>query len=253
MKNIKLGISLAGMSLICSTAIAGNMGEIVTPGHWLIGGDVGYGYLSTTEPFLFPVTGDTNSVLPDNVVQRRNLGNVVGGGYVGYEFPALERLFLGMDLGYKYAGQSKYFSFSSLNIFEGIPPVVARKYVKVNQQEIDFLLTSKVYLSHNLHLFGKAGAACVRSQTKENSRVEMINETAALNISPAMWRIRPEVDLGVGYGFSDKLSVNLTYTFTGGADANVTGLSRFYNGGIDSTPAVFQYNALTAGLSYSFS
>jgi len=249
----RLSMSLAGLSLMCSTAIAGTMGDIAIPtGHWLIGGDVGYGYLSTTEPFLLPVAAAVTNVIPDTLVQRRRLGNVVGGGYVGYEFPVLERLFMGMEVGYKYAGQSKYFSRTSTNIFEDVTLVAARKHVKVTQQAVDFLLTSKVHLSPHVHLFGKAGAAYVRSQTKERSRVEIANDFAALDISPAMWRIRPEFDLGVGYGFNDKLSVNLTYTFIGGADANVTGLFRFYNVGTDSTPAVFQYNALTAGLSYTF-
>ena len=41
------------------------------------------------------------------------------------------------------------------------------------------------------------------------------------------------------------------YTYLGGVDGHV-GAIRFYNAVPDRLPAVFRYNALTLGLSYTF-
>ena len=246
----KIGMCLAGLSFISSAGFAGTMGDIQkSRGGFVVGGDIGYGYLSTSEPVLLPVTPAFGNLFTTEVqVQRRRIGSLVGGGYAGYDFPVLERLLMGAEVGYKYMGQSKYRTTTQ----DLLSDVTANKRVKVEQQAVDFLVTAKVFLSQNAHLIGKAGAAYVRSQTKETSFVNIVNNFAGLTANPAFWRIKPEFDLGVGYSFYNNLALNLIYTHVGGADANVTGLFRFYNVGPDSTPAVFQYNALTAGLSYTF-
>jgi hypothetical protein len=249
----KLYLSLTALAIFGSASYAGTMGEIQTNslrGGWIIGGDVGYGYLSTTEPYLLPVSPTVaEPPLTSRDVQRRKIGSLVGGGYAGYDFHVSERLLMGLEVGYKYLDRSKYHTISN----DFLSGVFATKFVKVNQQAVDFLLTGKFFLSPHINLIGKAGAAYVRSKTTENSVVNIVNDFGSLSVAPVIWRIRPEFDLGVGFSFYSNLSLNLIYTHIGGADANVTGLYRFYNVGPDSTPAVFQYNALTAGLSYSFS
>lgn len=245
----KLSLGLTGiMTFISVASFAGTMGDIQTRGGWVIGGDIGYGYLSTQEEDLLipvPATAPASTEVQN---QTHQIGSVIGGAYIGRDFAVLERLLMGFEVGYKYLGQSKYNTFAT----DVISGDFLRGHVKVNQQAIDFLLTGKVSIWQSLNLIGKIGPAYVRSKTQQNSNFELGGIAGNLTTDATIWRIKPEVGLGLGYTFSNNIGLNFMYTFIGGVDTNVTGLNRFFNSGPDKTPAVYQYNALTAGLNYAF-
>lgn len=265
---------MCGLFVSYSIAHAGTMGAAATyPMGFLIGGDIGYGYLSTQESTLsepapyvssFVTTGTDSGQL----VQSRKLGSLVGGGYLGYELPLLERMFVGGEVGYKYMGRSSYSTQTFTNwtdqsIFNVTTSGASllRQSVTVTQQAVDFLLTGKIYVWDKVNIFGKAGAAYVFSQTKQQfssdftasfNRVNL-QDDIFLNPNPTIWRIKPELQIGAGYLFTDHLDAHLNYTYIGGTDGNTNGAAGFYaNQFVANNPGVFQYNALTAGLSYHF-
>ncbi|MBA2650703.1 MAG: outer membrane beta-barrel protein [Tatlockia sp.] len=248
-KTLLLGLTGVA-SLISAASYAGTMGPIETfhRGGWIIGGDIGYGYLSTQEEDILAPVPLTFPALTEVQDQHHKIGDLVGGGYVGRDFEVSNSLLLGLELGYKYLGQSKYKGHTIDNLsFNFI-----RTDIQVYQHAVDALLTAKYYVWQGLNLYAKAGAAYVRSKTTQASNFNIGSIAGGLFTEDTIWRIKPEFDLGFGYTFGNNLGVNFTYTHIGGVDTNVTGLFRFYNNGPDRTPAVFQYNGLTAGLSYTF-
>jgi opacity protein-like surface antigen len=247
----KLLLSLIGATaLVSASSYAGTMGEIASPerGGWVIGGDIGYGYLSTQEEDILTPVPFSTPLSTEIALQKHHIGNLVGGGYVGYAFPVFERLLMGPEVGYKYLGQSKYRSFGS----ELISGNFLRNHIKVTQQAGDFLLAARLYVSPRFSLIAKAGGAYVYTKTRQENQFFLSTIRGGLNTKASFWRIKPEFSLGAGFGVTSKLDFNVIYTHIGGADANVTGSLRFYNSGPDRTPAVFEYNAITAGLSYTF-
>lgn len=248
-KQLFLGLtSLAAFISVAS--YAGTMGEIQTAprGGWVVGGDIGYGYLGTQEENILSPAPVTTPPLTEIQDQHHQIGSLIGGGYVGRDFAVLERLLMGLEVGYKYLGQSKYRTLA----FDSFSNDFIDTNIKVNQQAVDFLLTGKVYIWNGLNLIGKVGPAYVRSKTEQNSSFSFTGTAGGLATKTAIWRIKPEVDLGVGYTFGNHIGINLMYTYIGGVDTNVTGLYRFFNSGPDRTPAVYEYNALTVGISYMF-
>ena len=248
----KIVLGLTGIAaLISASSYAGDMGAVevnYVRGGWIIGGDVGYGYLSTPEvdilapvPFSIPLGTEIQA-------QNHRLGNAVGGGYLGYNFPVSERLLLGLEGGYKYLGNSRYRSFALDNTFGNF----LDNTIKVKQQAVDFLLTGRFYVSPRVNLIAKAGGAYVNTETKQFNRFFIADSTGNLYTNPQFWRIRPEFAFGAGCSVTNNLDVNFMYTHIGGADANVNGFNRFFNAGPDRTPAVFEYNGITGGISYTF-
>ncbi|MBA2656506.1 MAG: hypothetical protein H0U70_05910 [Tatlockia sp.] len=251
LKKLSLGIT-AVAAFVSAVSFAGTMGDIQTfpsRGGWIIGGDIGYGYLSTQEEDILAPIPFTIPPITETLSQRHKIGNLVGGGYVGRDFSVTEPFLLGVEAGYKYLGQSRYQALAT-DLFSSN---LIRTKIRVNQQAVDILLTGKYFVWQNVNLIAKAGAAYVRSKTTDSADFTLSSFTGGLTTVASIWRIKPEFDLGIGYSFGSNLGINLIYTHIGGADTNVTGLFRFYNSGPDRTPAVFQYNGLTAGLSYTFS
>lgn len=247
----KLLLGLTAVSaFVCASSYAGTMGDISSPqrGGWVVGGDIGYGYLSTAEEDILTPVPFSTPASTEIAIQKHHIGNLVGGGYIGLAFPVFERLIMGPEVGYKYLGQSKYRSFGS----EFISGNFLRNHIKVTQQAADFLVTGRLYVSPRLSLIAKAGGAYVYTKTRQNSEFFLSTIVGGLNTKASFWRIKPEFSLGAGFGVTSKLDLNVMYTHIGGADANVTGSTRFYSSTPDRTPAVFEYNAITAGLSYTF-
>ncbi|MBA2710313.1 MAG: hypothetical protein H0U57_06970, partial [Tatlockia sp.] len=143
---MKGNLILSLTALAVSTSIyAGTMGEVQTAprgSSWVIGGDIGYGYLSTQEEDILAPTALTIPPTTELQNQTHNIGDMVGGGYVGFNFPVLERLLMGIEFGYKYQGQSRYDSFA----VETVGGNFIRNNISVNQQAVDALLTSKLYI-----------------------------------------------------------------------------------------------------------
>lgn len=249
----KLCLGLTGVAVFISTSCySGTMGDVqnnVTPrGGWVVGGDIGYGYLSTQEEEILAPVPITTPRTPEIQNQNHQVGSLVGGGYLGYGFPVFERLLMGLEGGYKYLGQSRYNSHSLDQVFGNF----LSNNIKVNQQAVDLLLTGHFYVHPKISFIGKVGAAYVRSQTKDQSDFLLGGSRGGLFTDAVIWRIKPEVSLGVGYSVNSSIDLNLIFTHIGGIDANVDGAHRFYSFLPDRLPAVFEYNALTVGLSYTF-
>lgn len=250
--NHKSLFALAGVTAFFSvTGFAGTMGAQTDTAHnagWNIGADIGFGYLNTQEEDILAPVPITVPQVTEIQSQSHSIGHVIGGGYLGYDVSISERLSIGMEGGYKYLGQSHYKSYAadtvSSNYFDN--------NIKVNQQAIDFLLSGRLLFWRNISFIGKAGVAYVRSQTKATSNFNVISFEGGLPTDVVIWRIKPEVNLGVGYSINQHVDLNLMYIHIGGTDANVPGYTRYYNATPDKLPGVFEYNGLSVGLSYTF-
>lgn len=240
---------LAATACFSLTSYAGTMGAHATHNAgWTIGADIGYGYLSTQEEDLLSPVSITVPATPEIQSQSHHLGDLIGSGYLGYNFSVLESLLMGVEVGYKYLGQSRYKSYAQDTISNSF----FDNDIKVTQQAVDFLLASRFYVSRDFSFIGKAGAAYVYSDTKSSSNFNLAPFVGGLPTDVSIWRIKPEFSLGVGYALSSSVDLNLTYTHIGGVDTNVTGLFRYYSITPDKLPAVFEYNGLALGLSYRF-
>lgn len=233
------------------TSHAGTMGGQTNPAHsggWVLGADIGYGYLNTQEEDILAPAPITIPASTETQEQSHSIGSLVGGGYLGYNFEVLSSLLMGTEVGYKYLGQSRYRSF--------VRDVISNSFfnndIKINQQTIDLLLTGRFYVWQELSFIGKVGAAYVRSETNSKSNFNLPPFVGGLPTDAVIWRIKPEFSVGVGYPVANNTNLNLTYTHIGGVDSNVTGLFRYYSATPDRLPAVFEYNGITLGLSYTF-
>lgn len=238
-------IGLYGITtLFCTSIYAGTMGDGLAQSKWIVGGSIGYGYLSTQEENILTEIADNS--IPQALDQSHDLGNMIGGLYVGYSVPALSHFLAGLEIGYKYLGQSKYNS-SYADILSSIYLV---NNAKVNQQAVDFLLTAKLPIVNRISFVGKAGAAYVRSQTETSSDTNFFSDPSSFSSNTTIWRIKPEINIGMDYAINDTIDLNLMYNWIGGIDSNSNGYLRFYNAFADILPAVFEYNAITLGISY---
>ncbi|TAL63171.1 MAG: hypothetical protein EPN84_05380 [Legionella sp.] len=257
MKSI-LNLSLTAL-LISNAGFAGTMGDVHSMGPhsgWLVGGDVGYGYLSTQETDLnAPAFTSQSPATTAFQIQDHRIGQWVGSGYLGYNFLITERFLAGLESGYKYLGESKY--STRLQAPTGSTGGSFNESVKVEQQAIDVLITGRYFVWNKVNFIGKAGAAFVYSQTKQlYTQIINVPSTSFPNAvfygNDKIWRIKPELAVGVGYSFNEHLNLNLLFTHIHG-DNGVVGAFRFFSilGG-DNTPAAYEYNGVTAGLSWNF-
>ena len=267
-KAVLLGFGVAALSAVATHA--GTMGAATTggayPAGFVIGGDVGYGYLSFAE---------VASIIPPSPASGAfslNNGAFIWGVHGGYDISILDRLLMGFEVGYKDLGQSSLaFSISyPKNYFDTNDPVNQNSSITLDQQAIDILVTTRVYVLNGLNIFGKAGPAYVRSKSNDQSVVNYpagtganINEVSqSINVSPVIWRLRPELAIGVGYSFKNNLDVHLMYTYINGADFNeaagpLSQLTSTVNSNVSTIrtntfSGVAAYNAVSVGLSYYF-
>lgn len=271
-KAVLLGFGMAALSTVA--AHAGTMGAATTgaayPAGFVIGGDVGYGYLSYAEAAaLIPPSPATGAFSLNN-------GAFIWGVHGGYDISILDRLLMGFEVGYKDLGKSSSsFSVSYPGSYFDLTndPVNQQSSITLHQQAVDFLFTSRVYVLNGLNIFGKAGPAYVRSKANDHDSVsypagvittKLKEVSQSINVSPTIWRLRPELAIGVGYSFKNNLDVHLMYTYINGSDFNEaagilsTGsLAAPVSNGVsairtNSFSGVAAYNAVSIGLSYYF-
>ena len=97
---VLLGLGISALCIV--SADAGTMAATRTyPAGFVIGGDVGYGYLNTQERDLADSLGPFAIASGNVLTQHHELGHFIGGAHAGYDFPVLERLLAGFEMGYK--------------------------------------------------------------------------------------------------------------------------------------------------------
>ena len=271
-KGVLLGFGLAAISTV--STYAGTMGAASTgstyPAGFVIGGDVGYGYLSFSEW--------ATSAPPAPASGTASLANgaFIWGLHGGYDIPVIERFLLGFEVGYKNLGRSSSTSSATYPknyLGESNDLSLQNSSLKLSQQAIDILLTTRLYVLNGLNVFGKAGPAYVRSESNTHLSVNYpdgtnngngtkseVNQSLAVN--PVIWRLRPELAIGVGYSFKNNLDIHLMYTYINGSDFNevasaITNGNTGNNNNVGSIigntfSGVAAYNAVTIGLSYYF-
>lgn len=231
------------------------------PSGLAIGGSLGNGYLSTHE------SNNINDNLPANInaampsiYKNFNNGHFIWDAYGAYDVLFTERLMMGVAIGYKSLGQSVGAASSNSPANTLNPSGSTTSYTYLDkQQAIDFLITSRLYISEKckgLNLFAKAGAAYVKASDSVlfNGSVltlaTVVKKTATSSLS--IWRIEPEFDLGVGYSLTRHIDVHIMYTYIGGTDGNTSTSASSTTGDNIPWQGVFAYNAVSAGASYSF-
>jgi len=215
---------------------------------WVVGADVGWGYLGTPKDNL------TIPYYP-NFPQSHDIGDVVWGIHGGRTFDITRNALLGFEVGYKDLGKSKYKSSG-----EWDPPRIVNLTRKVGQQTIDVLLTGNYFVWHGFNLFAKAGMAYVGSTTEQTFYDSNFphEKLPYYNTKKSIWRLRPEVILGMAYMFNNHIDIHVLYDYIYGVSETKWGPY----GGSDyiwqvvrsfpSKPRIYGANLVMGGISYTF-
>jgi hypothetical protein len=217
----------------------------------------GYGYMSTPEA-TYP-----NDYAYDEVYKytsSTDTGDSVWGVHVAYDFKIKPNVLMGFEVGYKSLGTNNHsLAFEDISSDAESDTYYLQGSREYDQDAIDFLLTTHIYLYQGLNVFGKIGAAYVRSDiTQSASSDEDIPgfdiPIEALNGDNEIWRIEPELSLGVGYMFNNHVDVHAAYTYIGGATDQpiVTASPDYSNAQNQPLAKVYSTNMFTVGISYTF-
>lgn len=252
------GLGLA--CLLTSSVFANGMAYVshrpacyAIPG-WVVGADLGWGYLDTPANNLFFDDGN----LWANLSQSHDIGDFVWGIHGGRTFDISPSMLLGFEVGYKDLGRSKYKSSGeSLGLNDQEYKFdLARK---VTQQALDVLLTSHYFVWQGFNLFAKAGMAYVESTTKqtfsEEFNIRYNYDVSNLNTKKSIWRLRPEVIFGMGYMFNNHVDVHVLYDYIYGVtETKWNNLDYIYppSGPESPKPRTYGANLVMGGISYTF-
>jgi hypothetical protein len=209
------------------------------------------------------------AIVKPRIIRNYNNGHFIWGAHGGYDFVLSNMFMVGVESGYKSLGQStgwvtsySYTATSPVSATNYGTSITAYSYIN-RQQAVDFLLTGRIYVYERLpglNLLGKAGAAYVRAHDSINFMTSVYTPTPTLsNVSynlsdyqsPVIWRLEPEVSIGVGYSLLQGIDLNLMYTHIGGTDGN-TATNNSVAAYSVPWQAVFAYNALSGGVNYRF-
>lgn len=248
-------LSLGLACLLTNSVFAKNKVHVLhqstftTPG-WVFGADIGWGYLDTPEDNLILSDKDYNNF--KNLTQSHDIEDIVWGVHCGRTFDITPNILLGLEVGYKDLGKSKYkstgkcdnddFNFSR----------------EVDQQAIDALLTGNYFVWQGLNLFSKVGMAYVGSTTRQMFDTSALSpeNLTYYNTKKSIWRLRPEVILGIGYMFNN-IDFHVFYDHIFG----VSEIKWGENGGdywlgnnwpIPPKPRIYSTNLVMGGISYVF-
>ncbi|ASK79389.1 hypothetical protein CF386_10030 [Paraphotobacterium marinum] len=221
MKKISLGLLIAS-ALVSSSAFAFEAGPYM-------GVEAGYGW--TSKGNASASTKQLEIWKKDN----RDSASAVGGVHLGYLFPVTDFLAIGPELGW-----TSFFEDSKSGTFSNS---VGGKTVSWNNR-IDYysaLLVARVALTDSLSVYGKAGAAYVQNRLEQTGTTPDANYSS---YNAHQWR--PEAAVGVGFGLTDSLTMNVQYTHVFGKDGNEV----YWNQDQDNN--VLRTDTLTLGLDYAF-
>ena len=260
MRNFSKILAFAAISAASTVAYAGgdpyHHNHMMADGGFVFGVDAGYGYLSTPEE-TYPNNYTYNSTYKYSA--DTDAGDYVWGAHVGYDIRVKPGTVVGMELGYKdlgktTAGYTYTTSGSTTHIFD-----LSRKY---EQNAVDLLLTTKHFIYKGFNIFGKVGAAYVKSNIDQHASSDTTADTmvshvplAAIEGDNSIWRIEPEMSIGVGYTFYNHLDVHAAYTYIGGAnDQPIVDVSNSSTNTSVYYPKarVYSTNMLMVGISYTF-
>ncbi|KPJ67377.1 MAG: hypothetical protein AMJ43_03700 [Coxiella sp. DG_40] len=216
---------------------------------WVIGADVGWGYLDTPKDNL--AFADVYTEFK-NLSQSHDLDDLVWGVHGGRTFDITPSILLGFEAGYKDLGKSKY---KSTGKWDDVDFTFSRK---VDQQAVDVLLTSNYFVWQGLNLFAKAGIAYVGSTTRQTfDTISLPPETLAYyNTKKSIWRFRPEVILGMGYMFNN-IDFHVLYDHILGVSEIKWGDwgGDYWEGSyppVSPRPRIYGTNLVMGGISYVF-
>jgi hypothetical protein len=262
MRNFSKILAFAAISAASTVAYAGgdpyHHNHMMADGGFVFGIDGGYGYLSTPE-----------AAYPNNFINEEtykytssvDAGDYVWGVHVGYDFRIKPGCIMGLELGYKDLGStSQKIAYQELGE-DTYYSDASRDY---KQNAVDMLITANHYIYKGLNVFGKVGAAYVRSDIDQHATSDTSNPflaeipITAYEGDNSIWRIQPEFSFGVGYMFSNHVDVHASYTYIGGAnDQPLVDVGTDVNGYSTDTAyypkaRVYSTNMLMVGLSYTF-
>ncbi len=261
------GVAMLGHLAVHAGTIGAEATQGIYPSGIVIGGDVGYGYLSSFE---------AQDISPPSSLAKASsttqVGHSIWGLHAGYDVSLLDRFLMGFEVGYKDLGQALYSRSASASIGYGgnTNGEVYSFNFNLTQEAVDFLVTSRIYVLNGLNIFGKVGPAYVRSKSNTQyyqlfgpgiATNQQFNQSIA--VSPVIWRIRPELAIGVGYSFTNNIDVHVMYNYIDGSDLNVVASSVLVNnsnsdignlstGIANNYVGIACYNAVSVGISYYF-
>jgi len=219
-------IVASALALAGTTAKAGKLDAIK---GFEIGIEGGVGYLGTLDHTLFNVPGYYEDEFSVNIYdiynERYDVGAFVWGAHIGYNLEVFPSAVLGFEVGYKDLGESSYDSnyqhhYASNSRIDNVNISIHRG---IEQQAVDLLLTGRYFLWQKLNILGKAGVAYVRSETDQQALSTEITqlrigpvwheyvETNPYNYDNTIWRLRPEIALGVSYIFNQHFDVHVVW------------------------------------------
>jgi len=262
MKKYLIGIA-AGVAL-CIAGCAFAAGDtFARNGTGYVGVEGGYGFLNTPEA-SYPKDFGTYPFYEDvsNYATTTEKGEAVWGFHAGYDFKISRVWALGIEIGYKDLGESKYTStWTDYENYQEVYQLVEfNGSRKINQSAFDLLLTARAFVWKGLDFFAKGGMAYVGSTTDQDLTYQVMAGGTIHNLQPwdgksTIWRIRPEVAIGAGYLFTPHFHVYLAYDYIAGAnngDDSENNMNEAAGAAMPPRAKVYDFNAGFVGAEYRF-
>lgn len=232
---------IAAVGILCVSGVAcagGPIASVPCPGFAKTGPELGiqggYGFIGTPERNLFNradwvLAPSSFYVEKFTFNENHSIGDWVWGAYGAYNFKISANKTVGVQLGYKDFSKSTYNSIYADNYIIAAQPPVFKGFtwtytnntsVSIKQQAVDLLLTAHYWVWDGLNVFGKAGAAYVNSKITQDQHASIVENplidqdaNTFFNdfYSQDIWRLRPEVELGIGFTFNQYLDLSLSY------------------------------------------
>lgn len=194
-------IAIAAGLAMCFAGFALASGDtfLIHRGGFVVGAAAGYAELNTVNSFT-----NLNNVNANVMKVSQDTGDFAWGAHMGYDHQLattgwLSHMLLGVEMGYKYLGKSKYTNRVNAPAVFPIPAINATFKTQYKSQAIDFLLKADYYIVGGWHMFAKAGLA--ELYTQYQFKVSPVG-APSVTFNQHHWNMRPEYQLGTGYAFT---------------------------------------------------
>ncbi len=197
MNRIKLSAISTATLLVLSTVTFAAPLSVSHQGGWYAGITAGSGVIETHEKN----GSNTRSDEAYNLTNR----SAIGGVHVGYNWQLSPRWLLGFESGYQYLGHSNALQHVSLN---------SRLRNDTIIRAVDALFTGQYFLSNQVNVFGKLGAAyetLTRTSDCEQGTCLVNTIDVSGHSQTTQYHINPEIQLGLGWHVSKALRLSAAY------------------------------------------
>ena len=178
------------------------------PGSWEFGVAIGYNRLYTGQQ---PSTSSTNQL----AISDHDNNNFQGGAHLGYYFPVLSHLLIGIEGGYQYLGGAVHTESGSTG---------TDVYKLQSTQDENLLIGLRYYLTPGFALLGKLGGALTYyTASLTTTGTGTTSQATNFAVSETKHFFDPLWELGILYNISTHTSATLTFNRLAGGRNSSSG------------------------------